>query len=102
MLGRVPSTKIVAASYAQPLAYDLARLCYELMTSAWYRSVFKTRLVRSKQPVDNFRTTRGGYRMATSVGGTLTGRGGDFVIIDDPIKAEDAMSTAARSSTLNW
>ena len=102
LLGHRPSIKIIAVSYAQPLADDLARLTLDLMGSAWYRSVFKTRLRRSKQSADNFHTTRGGYRLATSVGGTLTGRGADLIIIDDPIKAEDAMSSAVRDSTKNW
>ena len=44
----------------------------------------------------------GGYRLATSVGGTLTGRGGNFVIIDDPMKSQDAQSEAARESTKQW
>ncbi|MBC7578520.1 MAG: phage terminase large subunit [Tardiphaga sp.] len=102
LLGHRPSMKIIAVSYAQPLADDLARLTLDLMNSAWFRSVFTTRLRRGKQPADNFHTTRGGYRLATSVGGTLTGRGADLIIIDDPIKAEDAMSSAVRESTKNW
>jgi len=44
----------------------------------------------------------GGYRLATSVGGTLTGRGGDFILIDDPIKPDDAMSDKARNSVNEW
>lgn len=47
-------------------------------------------------------TTRHGYRYSTSVGGTLTGRGGNFIIIDDPIKPEDAMSDAKRSTANDW
>jgi predicted phage terminase large subunit-like protein len=49
-----------------------------------------------------FATDLGGSRYATSVGGTLTGRGGDFIIIDDPIKPEDAFSDKARASINEW
>jgi hypothetical protein len=41
-------------------------------------------------------------RLATSVGGTLTGRGGQFIIIDDPLKPQDAHSEAARESLKQW
>ena len=47
-------------------------------------------------------TTKGGVRLATSVGGVLTGRGADFIIIDDPLKPDDALSEAQRRSTNNW
>jgi len=50
----------------------------------------------------NFLTTRAGYRYATSVGGTLTGRGGNLIIVDDPIKPEDALSEARRSAVNEW
>ena len=39
-------------------------------------------------------TTVGGFRYATSIGGTLTGRGGNWIIIDDPTKAGDITSQA--------
>jgi predicted phage terminase large subunit-like protein len=40
--------------------------------------------------------------MATSVGGVLTGRGGDFLIIDDPLKPDDALSEAGRKAVIEW
>ena len=49
-----------------------------------------------------FATTCGGFRLSTSVGGTLTGRGGNFVIIDDPMKAQDAFSQPARETPREW
>ena len=47
-------------------------------------------------------TTAGGSRLTTSVGGTLTGRGGDLIIIDDPLKPQDAHSESARESQKQW
>lgn len=47
-------------------------------------------------------TTAGGGRYATSVGGTLTGRGADLIIIDDPVKAEEAMSDSSRKRVIDW
>ena len=51
---------------------------------------------------DQLWTTKLGYRLATSVGGTLTGKGGDFLILDDPTKAEDGLSESARKATISW
>ena len=56
----------------------------------------------NKSAETDFETTVGGGRLATSVGGTLTGRGGGFVIIDDPIKAQDALSATHRDSVHQW
>lgn len=52
--------------------------------------------------VAEFVTTAGGYRMATSVGGVLTGRGADLIIIDDPIKPSEALSDALRRAANDW
>ncbi len=47
-------------------------------------------------------TTRGGFRLATSVGGVLTGRGADVILIDDPLKPSDAMSESRRVAANEW
>ena len=47
-------------------------------------------------------TTQRGFRLATSTGGTLTGRGGDLLIIDDPMKPADAQSEARRLACQQW
>ena len=50
----------------------------------------------AKDTGTEFETTRGGGRLAVSVGGSITGRGGNYIIIDDPLKAEEALSRATR------
>jgi hypothetical protein len=85
------------------LATTLAQQCRTLMRSPWYLETFaQPRLLAGKSAVDEFMTTRMGARLATSVGGTLTGKGGDYIIIDDPIKAEDAYSDVARKRVKEW
>src|SRR5262249_61777234 len=74
-LGHDPSLQILCVSYAQELADKLARDCRSLMLSRWYRSLFATRLAEHRQAVDEFVTTRQGYRLATSTGGAPAGRG---------------------------
>jgi predicted phage terminase large subunit-like protein len=72
------------------------------MMSKWYQGLFPTRLSAQKQAVDEFITTMQGFRLATSVGGVLTGRGGDVIIIDDPLKPEEALSETQRRFTNEW
>jgi hypothetical protein len=57
---------------------------------------------RLAQAVQEFITTRQGYRLATSTGGVLTGRGADFILIDDPLKPEEALSKALRQACNEW
>ena len=101
-LGHDPSAQILCVSYAQDLADKLARDCRSIMTSPWYRQIFPTRLAPHRQAVQEFITTRQGYRLATSTGGVLTGRGADIILIDDPLKPEEALSDAQRKAANEW
>lgn len=71
------------------------------MNSDWYGGLFSTRLSQ-RQAVSEFMTEARGVRLATSVGGVLTGRGGDFIIIDDPLKPEEAVSETRRNAVNEW
>ena len=94
LLGIDPTAKIMCVSYSEELAKLHSRNTRRLMESAFYRSLFPaTRLVKGSET--ELETTLGGLRYATSVGGTVTGRGADWIIIDDPSKAEDAQSKQA-------
>lgn len=102
-MGRNPAERIICASYDQNLAEKHARDCLAVMQSDWYRALFSgTILSRRKSAISEFTTTMEGSRLATSVGGTLTGRGANLIIVDDPLKAEDAMSEAKREALKRW
>jgi len=101
-LGHDPTLQIICVSYAQDLADKHARDCRTIMSSDFYQATFGTRLSPEKMAVEEFTTSHQGYRMSTSVGGTLTGRGADLIIIDDPLKPTDALSDAKRRSTNEW
>src|SRR5438309_1761320 len=101
-LGHDPSAQLLCVSYAQDLADKLARDCRGIMMSQWYRRIFPTRLAPHRQAVQEFITTQQGYRIACSNGGALTGRGADTIIIDDPLKPEEALSEAQRNATNEW
>lgn len=101
LLGQNPAAKIIAVSYADALAEVLSIQCRTLMQSAFYRAVFPhTQL--DKQANLHLTTTSGGVRFATTVGGSLTGLGGDVIVVDDPIKASDAYSQVARDGAYNF
>ena len=103
ILGHNPATQIICASYGQELADKHARDCRRLMSSAIYQRLFpKARLSAEKQSVNEFMTTEQGFRMSTSVGGVLTGRGADLIILDDPLKPDDALSEPRRNSVNEW
>ncbi len=103
LLALDPTVRVVAASYSTELANKHAGDCRRVMGSPWYRRTFpRTRLSRIKNQEHNFETTRGGGRFSTSVGATLTGRGGGFIVIDDPLKPEDALSKTRREAVNSW
>ena len=102
LLGHDPAKQILSISYAQDLSDKLARDCRALITSPFYQSLFATRLSTERNAVSEFETTEGGYRLSTSVGGVVTGRGADVIIVDDPMKADDALSDARRQSVHDW
>lgn len=102
-LGRDPGLKFVCVSYSAELAQKHAGDCRAIMQTDWYQRVFPdTRLKRGGGAEMDFATTKGGGRLSTSVGGTLTGRGGDIIIIDDPIKPDEAMSETTRRKVIYW
>jgi hypothetical protein len=101
-LGHDPSAQILCVSYAQDLADKLARDCRSIMMRPWYQRIFPTRLAPHRHAVQEFITTLQGYRLATSTGGVLTGRGADFILIDDPLKPDEALSDARRKDNNEW
>jgi len=103
LLGLDPSRSIICASYSEELAAKHARECRKLMSSGWYQNAFPGAVLSSqKQAALEFETTRNGFRLAVSVGGSFTGRGSDLIIVDDPLKAADAISDTQRQHVNDW
>jgi predicted phage terminase large subunit-like protein len=103
ILGHNPTRRIICVSYSQELAVKHANDCRSVMNSDWYQRIFPgTRIDPAKDKETEVMTTKRGFRLSTSVGGTLTGRGGNLIIIDDPIKPADAMSDTTRERLIEW
>lgn len=95
LLGQDPSVRIMCISYNDDLARRHSMDTRRIMESEWYRAAFP-RTVLAKRTETDLETTLGGTRLATSIGGSVTGFGAEWIIIDDPLKAEDALSKALR------
>lgn len=102
LLGHKPSTRILCVSYSEELANKFSRDCKKIMQSSFYKKTFNTKLSKDKQTENFIETTQNGYRYATSTNATLTGFGGNFIIIDDPMKAMDCYSQNKLNKINNW
>jgi predicted phage terminase large subunit-like protein len=103
ILGNQPTARIIVASYSQNLSekHSLDTRC--VMKSDWYKELFpEVKLSKDQNTKYKFQTVQRGFRIATSVGGTLTGEGGDFIIVDDPLNPAQALSETFRKRATNW
>jgi predicted phage terminase large subunit-like protein len=103
VLGHDPSRRIICVSYSGDLSRKHSNDFRALLESSWYQRTFpNARVGPYKNSETEIELTARGFRLATSVGGTLTGRGGDIIVIDDPLKPDDALSETKRSAANQW
>ena len=103
VLGHDPTKRIICVSYSGELAHKQSNDFRAVLASDWYRAIFPaTRIGPYKDSEGEIELTARGFRLATSTNGTLTGRGGNIVIVDDPLKPVDALSDAKRGNANDW
>lgn len=103
ILGHNPSANIIVASYSQGLSVKHSLDTRYIIQSDWYQKIFpNTILSREQNTKHKFQTTKRGFRLATSVGGTITGEGADILIADDPITPMEANSIKYRNRVIDW
>ena len=102
MVGRNPKLKIIQATHTGELAIRFGRKAKTLIDSDDYRKIFETRLREDSQAAGRWETAQGGEYFAAGVGGAITGRGADLLIIDDPHSEQDALSATAMESAYDW
>ncbi|KRE16842.1 hypothetical protein ASE63_14020 [Bosea sp. Root381] len=96
-MGLDPTKRIICVSYADDLARKLSVDTRTVLDSPWYRAVFPKLQLASKRPRNmELITTEQGYRFAAGINGAILGRGADLIVVDDPIKATDALSERER------
>lgn len=101
---RRPETRFLFSSYAQKLSTRDSLKCRRILESPWYQERWGERfaLTSDQNEKMRFENNRTGYRIATSVGGTTTGEGGDIIVCDDPHNVQEADSDALRESACEW
>lgn len=99
-----PEKQFLFASYALQLSIRDSVKCRRLIESTWYQSrwgdVFK--LSGDQNAKMRFENDRSGIRLATSIEGSSTGEGGDYIIGDDLNNAKDGESEVTRTATNEW
>ena len=102
MVGRNPTLKIIQATHTGELAIRFGRKAKNLIDSQEYAKIFKTRLQEDSKAAGRWETAQGGEYFAAGVGGAITGRGADLLIIDDPHSEQDAMSETSLENAYEW
>jgi predicted phage terminase large subunit-like protein len=102
-LGRSPQRRVIATSYSARLAENFGRKVRDIVADEKFRLVFGSGLSGSSKAADRWETSEGGGYVAAGVGGSITGMGGDLLIVDDPFKnQEDADSKNYRDKVWDW
>jgi predicted phage terminase large subunit-like protein len=103
LMGRKPTLKIMQTTHTAELAFRFGRKVRNLMNSQEYKAVFESVELRAdSQAAGRWETSKGGEYFAAGVGGAVTGRGADLLIIDDPHSEQDALSPTALEHAYEW
>jgi predicted phage terminase large subunit-like protein len=101
---RWPERRWLYSSYAASLTIRDSIKCRRLIESPWYQARWGDgfSLTSDQNTKGRFDNDRSGYRLATSVGGAVTGEGGDRIVCDDPHNVQEAESDSVRKNTTDW
>ena len=103
LLGLKPDLKIIQATHTGELAVRFGRKIRDLVDTEDYKKVFQDVSLRAdSKAAGRWETSKGGEYFASGVGGAITGRGADVLIIDDPHSEQDAMSETAMDMAYEW
>lgn len=101
ILGKDPTQKFIVATYGSDLAKDLSQKCRDIVKSDWYKSVFPNTKINTNQDEKmDWHTMQHGYYYATGMSGTVVGKGATYLLLDDPLKPDEAYSETIRASTI--
>jgi predicted phage terminase large subunit-like protein len=101
-LGRYPNKKIIQCSNTAELAVGFGRKVRNLVDSEQYSKVFpNVNLRHDSKAAGRWSTNHNGEYFAIGVGGTVTGKGADLLIIDDPHSEQEAKLAATDASVFD-
>jgi predicted phage terminase large subunit-like protein len=101
---RWPERRWLFSSYSAQLSIRDSVKCRRLIESPWYQARWGDcfSLTSDQNTKGRFDNNRSGYRLATSVGGSATGEGGDRIVCDDPNNVNEVESDSVRKATNDW
>ena len=103
IMGIKPDMKIMQTTHTADLSVRFGRKVRNLMDSDEYASIFpNVTLSADSKSAGRWETSQGGEYFAAGVGGAITGRGADLLIIDDPHSEQDALSPNLLESCYEW
>lgn len=103
MMGRKGDLKIIQTTHTAELATRFGRKVRNIIDSDDYSQVFPDlQLQADNKSAGRWTTNQEGESFYAGVGGAITGRGADLLIIDDPHSEQDAMSPTAMESAYEW
>jgi predicted phage terminase large subunit-like protein len=94
----IPSAKFLMFSYSEDLTVRDSMKCRQLIGSNWYQERFGVRINPRNDTKAQFDNMDGGYRYCFGLGGSISGQGGDFLIIDDPLEISKSNSKPVREA----
>jgi predicted phage terminase large subunit-like protein len=103
MVGKNPKLKVIQTTHTGELAVRFGRKMKNLVDQESFRQVFEDcRIAADSKAAGRWETNKGGEYYAAGIGGAITGRGADLLIIDDPHSEQDALSDTAMDSAYEW
>ena len=103
MVGKNPKLKVIQTTHTGELAVRFGRKMKNLVDQETFRQVFEDcRIAADSKAAGRWETNKGGEYYAAGIGGAITGRGADLLIIDDPHSEQDALSDTAMDSAYEW
>jgi len=102
MIGKHPDLKIIQSTHTTELAVRFGRKAKNIIDSEEYKKIFKTTLREDSKAAGRWETNSKGEYFAAGVGGAITGRGADLLIIDDPHSEQDALNAQALERAYEW
>ena len=102
MIGKNPKLKIIQATHTAELAIRFGRKAKHVIDSPEYQEIFETSLQEDSKAAGRWETSQGGEYFAVGVGGAMTGRGADLLIIDDPHKEKDLLGKESFEKAYEW
>tara|TARA_R110001583_G_scaffold69437_2_gene196891 strand:+ start:242 stop:1684 length:1443 start_codon:yes stop_codon:yes gene_type:complete len=99
-----PKLRFITSSYSATLSIELATKSRDIIFSDWFQKRWSESFYIKKDQnlKERYENNCVGMRRATSVGGTVTGQGGDFLIVDDPLSPQMANSAIERDNANEW